>query len=538
MKKNIAYILSLALTVHFTSCNDLDEVVYSSVTEQTYNYSVDDFVPNIAGAYDVLHYDYVGSYWQTQELSGCCVVTPPNSTGWDDGGIYKRLHFHNWNSELGQSTNLWNNYFKGVIFCNGAIERLEKDIIPAPSPQDKKQGLAELRTLRAYYYWILMDNFGDIPLVTAMTQELPEKTSRSQIYDFIVKELADAMPDLTEVQDGTTYGRINKWAGKAILANVYLNAEVYIGTPHWDDCITQCNDIIASGKCELSSNYKDPFRATGVEGSKEVMLTVIYDYSRGLVGNYLFMNSWHSELQKKYKLNAAPNMAGGPKGITQFVETYQEGDTRLEDSWLMGKQYDANGNPLYGVYDMAGQPLVFTKELPSGNFTSEMAGYRMNKYEVAVGSEWSCNTDIPLIRYSEVLLMKAECLLRTGKPGAGALVTEVRQRNFKNNPENATVTDEQLKGNSAYQWGYVEDFKIVEPGDQTPVTFGRMFDELCWEFAWEGHTRRDMIRFGIFTKKSWLSHKPAGDYRKVFPIPESSLTANPKLSQNPDYVSK
>lgn len=130
MKKNIIHVLWMALAVCATSCNDLDEVVYSSVTEQTYSYSVNDFIPNIAGAYEPLHADYVGGYWQTQELTGCCIVTPPNSTGWDDGGIYKRLHFHNWNSELGQISSLWNNYFKGVILCNGAIERLEKRLSP------------------------------------------------------------------------------------------------------------------------------------------------------------------------------------------------------------------------------------------------------------------------------------------------------------------------------------------------------------------------------------------------------------------------
>ena len=81
-------------------------------------------------------------------------------------------------------------------------------------------------------------------------------------------------------------------------------------------------------------------------------------------------------------------------------------------------------------------------------------------------------------------------------------MTQVRQRNFKNNPDKATVTDEELKENSAYQWGYVENYSITEPGDRTPVKFGRLFDELCWEFAWEGHTRRDMIRFGLFTEKS------------------------------------
>ena len=132
--------------------------------------------------------------------------------------------------------------------------------------------------------------------------------------------------------------------------------------------------------------------------------------------------------------------------------------------------------------------------------------------------------------------MKAECLLRTNQPGAGALVTEVRKRNFKNNPEKAIVTDEQLRDDSSYEWGYVENYDIIEPGNQEPVELGRLFDELCWEFVWEGHTRRDMIRFGLYTKKSWLSHKPTGDYRSVFPIPERALSANPKLVQNPAYI--
>lgn len=537
MKKYIFCSLIATSLLMVTSCNDLTENVYSSVTEQSYKYSVEDFDPNIAGAYEALHYTYA-SYWQSQELSASEIVTPANSTGWDDGGIYKRFHLHSWNSELGQINDVWNSYYKGVILCNGALSRIENGIIPAPSEAAKKEGIAELRALRAYYYWILLDNFGDIPLVTTTEQTLPEKTARKDVYDFAVKELTEAIPDLSEEQGQTMYGRINKWAGKAILANLYLNAEVYTGTAHWEDCIKQCDDIINSGKCALASDYKDSFRATGVEGSKEVLFTIVYDYSRGITGNYLFMNSWHSELQKKFELNAAPNAAGGPKGVTQFIDTYQDGDVRLGDSWLMGLQYAADGSPLYGVYDMKGQPLNFTKDLPDGLYTSEMAGYRMNKYEVAPHSEWSCDTDIPLIRYADVLLMKAECLLRTGEPGAGALVTEVRRRAFKENPEKATVTDDELKENSTYQWGYVENFKIVDKGDQTPVKFGRMFDELGWEFAWEAHNRRDMIRFGIYTTKSWLSHKPDGDYRKVFPIPEKALIANPNLKQNPDYTSK
>lgn len=530
------YISLFLLTIGIASCTDLDEKVFSSVTEETYNYTVNDFGPNIAGAYAALNYGYVGTYWQTQELTGCCISTPANSTGWDDGGIYKRLQFHNWNSELGQILDLWNNYYTGVILCNSVIDKIERGLIPAPSDAEIQSGLAELRALRAYYYWILFDNFGDIPLVTTMSQDLPEKTPRAEVYDFVVRELSEVIPSLNEEQGGNMYGRINKWAGKAILANVYLNAEVYTGTARWNECLSQCNDIINSGKCDLSPEYKDSFRAQGVESSKEVLFTIPYDYNRGVVGNYLFMNSWHSELQKKFLLNAVPNAAGGPKGTTQFIDTYQEGDSRLEDTWLMGQQFDAEGNPLYGVYDKKGELLIFSKELPDGNYTNEMEGYRYNKQEVPAGSEWSCSTDIPLLRYSEVLLMKAECLLRTNQPGAGELVTEVRKRAFKTNPSKAIVTDDELKENSSYKWGVVEKYQITDPGNQDPIELGRLFDERCWEFVWEGYTRRDMIRFGIFCKKSWLSHKPQGDHRIVFPIPQRAVDANPKLTQNPAYA--
>ena len=92
----------------------------------------------------------------------------------------------------------------------------------------------------------------------------------------------------------------------------------------------------------------------------------------------------------------------------------------------MGEQRAADGSPLYGTYDKMGEPLVYTKDLPDGNYTSEMEGFRMNKFEIVKGEQSSSETDVPLFRYAEVLLMKAECLLRSGKPGAGLLVTEVR----------------------------------------------------------------------------------------------------------------
>lgn len=530
------HLVATIISIATVSCsNNLDEIVYSNIMESTYNYQEKDFDANIAGAYSVLRSATQMSFWQLQELTGCCVVTPANASGWDDGGIYKVKHLHTWTSELGEISNIWNDYFRGIVLCNSAIEKIEKNMIPVSSDIRRNQGLAELRALRAYYYWLILDNFGDAPLVTAVTQDFPEKTPRTKIFDFIIKDLEDAIPNLREEQDNSTYGAINKWAGNCLLANLYLNAGVYTGTPRWEDCIKACDAVIQSGKCGLAPNYRDNFLSAGVENSKEILFTIPYDYYKGVTGNWLYMNAWHKELKKKYLTALEPNAAGGPKAIPQFIDIYEDCDGRLDDTWLHGEQYDVNGNVLRGCYDKIGEPLNFTKELPNGLYTNEMEGYRVNKYEVSKDEQWSSNTDIPIFRYSEILMMKAECLLRLGRGGAGDLVTQVRNRNFKNNPSKATVTDDDLKGDSKYQWGYVEDYQIIDPGDRTPVELGGLFDEYLREFCYESHCRRDMIRFGVYTSKSWLSHKPNGDYRNVFPIPENVLTSNPKIEQNQSY---
>ncbi|MDR0393857.1 MAG: RagB/SusD family nutrient uptake outer membrane protein [Tannerella sp.] len=516
--------------------NNLDEKVFSSVTQQSYKYTMEDFHPTVANVYSYFRsfYDHWG-FFSSQEVAGNAIVMPPNASGWDDGGVYRRMHYHTWNSEQAHVANVWELLYRGVLICNNVIDQIESEAVPAPSAAEKEQGLAEVRAVRAYYYWQICDNFGDAPLVTTMSTDLPAKNTRKEIFDFVVNELKEVVPKLSEEQGGNMYGRLNKWAGKALLANVYLNGEVYTGQAYWNECMAQCDEIINSGRCALSDNFKDPFRATGVESSKEVLFTIPYDRDFG-GGNSVHMYSWHGELKKKFLTEATPWGSGSAMGLTQFIDTYDEEDTRLGDTWLMGPQYAADGTQLVGTYDMKGEPFVYTKDVPSASYTTEMEGYRMNKFEIQAGSTHQSTTDIPQFRYAQILMMKAECLLRTGAPGAGALVTEVRKRAFKDHPEKAVVTDEQLRQNSAYRYGYVENYTIVDPGDQEPVQLGRMLDELGWEFVWELQTRRNLIRFGVFTKKSWLSHKPQGDYRTVFPIPERVLTSNPNLEQNPNYL--
>ena len=521
----------------FLGCDtDLTEKVFSSVTQQSYTYTTASFNPIVASPYRYLRDMISHTHWyMANETSADAIVQPPNASGWDDGGRYRRMHYHTWMSEDGTISAMWNSFYRGALICNNAIAQIESDQVPAPSPAVKEAGLAELRAVRAFNYWMICDNFGDAPLIKEVTTELPEKNTRKEIYDFIVSELNAVIPLLSDVQGGVMYGRMNRWAAKALLANVYLNAQVYAGEAKWSECLAQCNDIINSGKCSLAANYNAAFRQTGVENLPEILFTIPYD--RTLAGgNSIHMFSWHGELRKRFEMETTPWGSGSAMGVTQFIDTYDPNDSRLADTWIMGPQFAADGvTPLLGIYDRPGQQINFKKDIPSGNYTLEDEGYRMFKFEIRKGESSNSNTDFPIFRYSQVLLMKAECLLRLNQPGAGELVTQVRQRAFKNNPELAVVTDEQLRGNSSYQYGYVENYKIVDPGDQSPVALGRMYDELGWEFAWEGFRRRDMIRFGIFTKKSWLSHKPQGEYRIVFPIPQQTLNTNPKLVQHPNY---
>jgi hypothetical protein len=168
--------------------------------------------------------------------------------------------------------------------------------------------------------------------------------------------------------------------------------------------------------------------------------------------------------------------------------------------------------------------------------TERNEGYRVGKYEIKQGAKGSLSNDFPVFRYAEVLMMKAECLLRLGSAADAAdIVSQVRARAFRSNPEKATVTAEKLLGNSVYQYGNADENGVVSGDNGVAIQFGGMLDELGWEFAAEAHRRQDLIRFGVFSTKKWLNHVPNGDDKKIFPIPLEELNKNPNLTQNSGY---
>lgn len=537
--RTISKIIIVSVMIIFTGAcdNSLEENVYSKITEASYNYSEDDVLSVVTNAYTSLR-DYFTNpqlnYWCIQEAASDEIVMPANASGWDNGGEFKRLHWHSYISNQRQTNNLWNSTYTGAISCNRIIEQLENDVIPLPSGTNKITLISEVRAIRALYYWILTDNWGEIPLVAEITQELPVKTARADVYQFLVTELTEAIPNLSEQSNQSTYGRMNKWAAKTLLANIYLNSEVYSGNSEWNKCLQECNDIINSNKYSLEQNYKDIFKVSN-ENSPEIIFSIPFDviYTGGWK---LPQISLHAASKKTFDMQDSPFGAGTAKAIPQFIDTYDEEDQRLNDTWLIGLQFESDGvTPVYASYDRQGKQLNYTKEIPNGEYTGEDEGYRIQKFEIPAGYK-GLENDFPFFRYAQVLMMKAECLLRTGQADAAAvIVTEVRERAFKSNPEKATVTGSQLLGTSKYNYGFVKNYQIVDLGDTSPIEFGGFYDELGYEFVAETYRRRDMIRFGIFTKKSWLSHKPSGDYKIVLPLPQIAIDANPNLKQNSNY---
>lgn len=536
--KQIGFFLAGCLALPFVSCTDLNEEIFSDITEDSYQYEAGDATKVVGAAYaNLREWGNCGSGQAPMLSQEICTdegVFPANGSGWDDGGVFRRMQLHNWNTDQLQVKKLWTTCYTGILLANRAIQTISQDHFPFAAHENKAAMIAETRALRAFYYWYVLDNYGDAPLVTEPTNDLPANTSRKELYAFVVKELTEAMPDLPREKTEANYGRYTVWGAKALLANVYLNAEVYTGTAQWENCLAVCNEILGSGQYELDADYRDPFRVNN-ENSKENMLVIPFDeiYATGF--NY-HLAALHGANQQTYNLVGSPWGAGAYKGVPQFIDTYDKDDARLGYTWLSGPQYAADGSPLLGAYDQMGEPLDFVNRMPDGIFTGEAEGLRWLKYEIAQGARSDLNNDLVLFRLSQVYMMKAECLLRTGHADeAAAIVTLIRKRAFKEHPEKATVTGAQLQENSCYVYGAVENYVLTPQGKKYPEQFGRFYDELGWEFAGESFRRRDMIRFGHFTKAEWLSHKPAGDYKVLFPIPQPVVDANPNMEQNPNY---
>ncbi len=563
MKKTLVHlgilIAVLFVTTFNQSCTKLDEELYGEVTPANFFKTQEEFISALGAAYTQFGDFASNDPMSIHELMSDEAVYPTRGQDWDDGGTLRRAHLHAYGIEDGYFNGGWNFGFGGVNTANRLIyqfnslvesKEVEKTVADAY--------IAELETVRGFFYWQLIDWFGNVPLVTdfAKAEAAPATKTRKEVYDFIVGNLETAVPKLSEAVDGTTYGRMNKWAGYTLLAKLYLNAGVYSGTAQWDKVITACDLVINSGKYSLESNYFTNFNVNN-SGSKEFIFAIPYDQVF-FQGFNLAVRTLHYGSQDTYNLTAQP--WNGFCTMEEFYNSYDNADLRKGDAgtltspavkrgnFIAGYQWKASGglvmddgfeapnltrspSPLLG--DPDGKPLNFgnigstqpqINEL--GPQAYRQAGVRVGKWEIALGSHPDAmNNDYAVFRYADVLLMKAEALFRKGSTAqALTLVNQIRARA-------GVPALTSLDGKLSYD--------MTGP----TVTGGELFNEIGREMFAENHRRQDLIRWGFYNDVAkWaLPFFNPGDviktgaYLTIYPIHKDKIAANPNLKQNPGY---
>lgn len=538
------------LTLSAFSCTDLDETLYDTLSSEQYEFTDDDEAATFAPVYSSLRDVYWGwySYVDLMDQSSDVWCVPYRiGIGWGD--LYVSLHKHEFNSQISHFEVAWERNYAGISTCNQLLanEKIAED----------EKSNAQLRAYRALYYYILFDLFRNIPLDTTYVHEdgwLPYQEDPESTFDFMESELlsvAESCGDEVEM------GKLNKYAVYMILAKMYLNHNAWFDDYSDDSWYGKCIDMInlvLEGPFSLSSDYGDNF-VEDISDSPEIIFGIPFEIKYAS-GNYM-ANMWmHTAGRATWDFNGWAT--GGAAVHPQFLDTYDEDDERFDDCWIYGQQYDSSGDAIY--YE--GEPLIYEKELHSidnpGCYPFE--SYRLVKYEILSGDYGTYYDDVPFFRLADAYFMKAECLLRLGgyngetEDDAAALVTAVRERDFTDNPDKATVTAEQLKGGSVYVYGHREnqgeqgedDIWIITEEGGDDIELGGLLDELAWEFVAEHHRRQDLIRFringstaNVYNAKSWfckdaISDPTNKDY-DVFPIPKTALDGNSNLVQNPGY---
>lgn len=547
MKSNIyskAALMCLAAAVT-VGCTDLDADVKSQYTE------IPDTPAAIESVTAAVYNPYVTAmgrqHWMAQTLSTDEAAGVSMGSDYYDGGTYRQMTVHNWNADNNMLSTMWDGAMSGITTCNNTLKMLAGK---------SDESLAPIRAMRAYYHFLLMDNFGDVPIMGDDAETHPDRSKRADVCRFIEQELLavkDILPD--EVSEAT-YGKANKYMAEALLAKLYLNWNVYTAddvasytpdkkNPKLDACISMCDDIIKSGHYALTDSFMVKFRPDN--GSQIKDFIFVFPYDRETRQGMVHARFWKSRSGKDQFGVAPSGPAGNLRCLPEFLDKFNlKGDDRNRQ-YVVGKQYywenyeqtskpfiiETTKNGYDQDYTAADKDdklewqMVYTKEItlrPNGEATLDVGndqkgramGARSIKFypDVAATASQGHNqsNDFPIFRYADIILMKAEAIMRGGTATLGdtprSLVNRIRT--------------------------YVHAPQLT-----ADPTLDELLDERAREFADEGWRRNDLIRFGRF-EDNWgfRSLYPEGmteKFRRVFPIPTSVLNTNTNWSQNKGY---
>ena len=559
-QKHIIAVTVGAAALCAPSC-DLDEKFYSEVTPDT-------FFTSPESTYAVLcrpftHWKwYIGAdRWYLQELTTDEMVCPKRGSDWYNSGEYYRLHYHTWSPDDRFVVNTYDGTTGGISRALEAKSDLQGVDYNAIGLNDavKADHINQLNAITAYFYMRGLDYFGGMPIYYSVDDDLCARSTARETYAHIETLLKDAIPALSKktTLGASEDGYIKQAAAAALLAQLYFNAVAYIGEEHFDECAEICRDIIGGvyGTYELDKTWYGP-HCFDNNTSPEVIWTVPSENSK-VEWNWYFKYFYHYSSYEYFGIETAgyngfmltPSLDPQGRYYTQWKlgNPYQKfndkdlrkkpyrylGSRKYEGMFLVGDQTNPN-NPsqqCLGQKEYSGKVInlvdqvarfseVGTKYNSVAELTSTMADGEENSGVRLVKApqpnlddkllRW--NPDCPVIRLSEIYYMLAECELRAGdKKTAAGLINQVRGRNFEGGADPNPVTADNL-----------DEY--------------RMLDEWMIEFLGEGRRRTDLIRWDKFVTESWWDHTPLNDKNKnLFPIPNSAISANNLIEQNPGY---
>jgi hypothetical protein len=498
------------------SCTKLDALVYDQVVN--FWRTPDQIAAGVAPAYTGLRNIGPGfGIFILNEMSTDEIIVPTRGTDWGDEGVWEQLWKHTWDANHQNLEDGWQFIYSGIAGINGILEAVDQ---VSPVPQNISAIHAELKTVRAYYYFQALDLFGNVPIVE--NNHVPLSSLRNQtradVFKYVETELKQNIDSLTNEVSPTTYGRATQWFTLALLAKLYLNAEVFTGVPRWTDCITVCDSILNSGKFKLENNFFDNFKIEN-QGSTETIFAIPYDDPGNLQFFGIQVATLHYNSYATFGLQS-----GGVNGYSStedYLENFDTNDYRRK-MFLVGQQYtgetqyiDPVPNPANVQYDRLGNLLIFDPVITSFQIEGpkiEVAGARCAKWEFNKNTQGGMSNDYQLFRLADIILMKAEAQFRLGD-NAGALST----------------INNQYGSVSIRSRANMPDFTAAE------VTADGILAERARELSWEGWRRNDMIRLGHFTDARTPEKLVSADYRKLYPIPQEELRKNSYLTQNPGY---
>lgn len=438
------------------SCWELDQEVLDGVTAEDIANSTNPQLIDVlkASAYSRIVGSWGGhnSIWSIYEVSSNEMAIPQKGADWEDGGLWLRMHRHTWQPSDEAFNNSWN-------YCYTAVGEINNLIISYP---DVVALNAELKVLRALVYLWLIDSFGNVPIITeASSGGNPTNNSRQEVFNFIESSIKENIDLLPKADTKTT---LNYYSAQAILAKLYLNAEIYTGTAKWAEAEAAADEVIA-GPYSLTTNFFANF-STRNGGSTENILTLPYDQDNA-GGFNLVQMTLHYLSQNTYNLQEQP--WNGYASLEEFYNSFDDSDIR-KSSFLEGPQFAADGSRLNDISaeanDPDGQPLTFTPEINQlAPNAFRQAGVRVGKFEFATGAASSLSNDYPLFRLADIILVKAEAAFRQGKTAAAlTAINQVRTR------------------------------AGVAP--LASVTLDALYNERGFEMFAEASRRTDQIRFG------------------------------------------